>query len=309
FSSYISDIQSGICCFSKSHSYEVQTWQLTFQGDFVNGSVMVIFITLVLLPIFIIGNDKQNSRYEILTVMPFKREEIIFTKWLTSVVVIFVSQLSMVVLSVFMFQINKSIVSQYNNVSSILQWFLILFLISVIIITFIMIIQCVCGPIVAGGIIGLISIIIPSVWNTGIYSIQYIFKGSSISAMIFNVDMFFQGILTGYSIIDIDLLQRNHSLLQLFIEALIQILLLLILLILIFKKMKLENVGNLIIFKTAEYILRVCIIISVMFLFAPFGISEGGALGIGLIRMIVNIIISGVLTHFILDKVIKRINK
>lgn len=128
-----------------------------------NGEYLVIMVFLVIiLATILFKNERQNETYPFIASMPFKRKDIIKTKWFVGSFSIFIS-----------FFINAILISiifytKYKNISTddsgyiIFQWALINILTYISIFTMILFAQTLMGQNIAASIVGSIVIYLPT---------------------------------------------------------------------------------------------------------------------------------------------------
>lgn len=160
------------CVFGDSYNFLVNVQSKTFSNSniivlkrFVSNEY-VIFATILVIAALIIGEDKKHNLYERLISMPFKRADIIRTKWIAGIIIIFVATIfNFMILSLLYFNDRAKLINHFNYME-IVQWFVINFLTYSVILTFFMLIQCLTFSKIIGGIIGISLISIPNILIT-----------------------------------------------------------------------------------------------------------------------------------------------
>lgn len=132
---------------------------------------------LVILVVVLFRSERQNKTYELLASMPFKREDIIVTKWYMGMLSIFISCfIGFIALSVFYTSNIKYIQDSYSIV---LRWSLLQMFIYMAIFTILFFIQTLMGQNIAGSIVGTIIILAPWFILSMISSLIQVYTGLS----------------------------------------------------------------------------------------------------------------------------------
>ncbi|MCY6355258.1 ABC-2 transporter permease [Clostridium sp. ZS2-4] len=141
---------------------------------------MFVFSTigcLVLLVVVLFRSERQNKTYELLASMPFKRKDIIVTKWYMGMLSIFISCfIGFIALSMFYTSNIKYIQDSYSIV---FKWSLLHMLMYMSIFTILFFIQSVMGQNIAGSIVGAIIIVVPFFILTMISELIRVYAGLS----------------------------------------------------------------------------------------------------------------------------------
>jgi ABC-type transport system involved in multi-copper enzyme maturation permease subunit len=247
-------------------TYSYNDYYLHFFGDFYqsgNGIFVFLMGTLILIGTFAIGIDIMGRKYDSLNAMPFKREEIIFTKWIIAALTVVIPMLLSFVVMSFVYAGNKDILKVYMDGNMILQWTLINCLAYLFIVTFIMLIQSLSGKNILGGVVGSIFLILPMGLSMLISEIlrvlalnpnilsqgQYSNMLKSIESMALNSSL---------GLYNLDLSDKYMlSFQKESVILVVAIVILVILLIYSFKKIPLERNGYVVIFKPLEMIFKI----------------------------------------------------
>lgn len=132
---------------------------------------------LVILVVVLFRSERQNKTYELLASMPFKRKDIIVTKWYMGMLSIFISCfIGFIALSMFYTSNIKYIQDSYSIV---LKWSLLHMLLYMTIFTILFFIQSVMGQNIAGSIVGAIIILAPWFIISMISSLIQVYAGLS----------------------------------------------------------------------------------------------------------------------------------
>ncbi|KGM94554.1 membrane protein [Clostridium novyi A str. 4552] len=122
---------------------------------------VIMTILIIAIATCVVGYDLIGKKYDILSSMPFKKKEIIFTKWLS----IFTTMIIPLAIGYFImyavYFMNIELLGSYATSRMILTWICMNLLVSIFIFTFIMLIQCLSGICGLGGIVGAIFLILP----------------------------------------------------------------------------------------------------------------------------------------------------
>lgn len=147
-----------------------------FFGDFfINGPSQALALgSMILIGTFAIGIDIMGRKYDSLNSMPFKREEIIKTKWIIAALTAIIPMVLSFIVMRIVYSGNKDILKGYFDGTMIFQWFLISTLTYLFVVTFIMLIQSLSGKNILGGIVGSIFLILPmglTILFDGVFSV------------------------------------------------------------------------------------------------------------------------------------------
>lgn len=219
--------------------------------------------TSILIGTFIIGIDIMGRKYDLLNSMPFKREEIIITKWIIAALTAIIPMvLSFIVMSV-VYSGNKDILKDYMDGNMIFQWFLINTLAYLFIVTFIMLIQSLSGKNILGGVVGSIFLILPmglTILIDGFFSVLALNPNILSQEHYFNIMKKVEAIGINSSLGIYNLNLSDEYMFSIYGKSAvlaIAILVLFILLIYSFKKIPLERNGYIVIFRPLEMIFKV----------------------------------------------------
>ncbi|KEH85312.1 membrane protein [Clostridium novyi A str. 4540] len=234
---------------------------------------VLMAILIIAIATCVVGYDLIGRKYDILSSMPFKKKEIIFTKWLS----IFVTMIVPLAIGYFIiyavYLMNINLLGSYVTSRMILTWICMNLLVSIFIFTFIMLIQCLSGICGLGGIVGAIFLILPIGLSMLINSIISLYGFSK------NLT-YFQGIQDKivdicssltlpsycfrilYEVPDLDDLYywSNKYYMPIKLRIIILIIATIItfaLMIYAFNRFKLEKIGNIITFKPLEPIFKI----------------------------------------------------
>lgn len=132
---------------------------------------------LVILVVVLFRSERHNKTYELLASMPFKRKDIIVTKWYMGMLSIFISSfIGFIALSVFYTSNIKYIQDSYSIV---LKWSLLHMLMYMAMFTILFFIQSVMGQNIAGSIVGAVIIVVPWFILTMISELIRVYGGLS----------------------------------------------------------------------------------------------------------------------------------
>lgn len=277
-----------------------------------NGRYIFILLTIIVMAVVIVGRDRTNKGYETLGSMNFKREEIIMTKWITGVLTLLLFLLIIFVYIEIIWFSNKNLKFFGLTQGMLFQWFIINFLTFVFIYTFIVLIECLCGKEVLGGILGSIFLILP----IGLIGLVFGFIDIiTIKSHKFNDEVMMNiGSLVNtfaeratLSIYNMDYYKGNPGLRSFIL--LISIVVLVALIIIAFKNNDFEKNGYVSMFKPLEYVLKIGVsvcfgmLISIIILLNLISKEKNVYMPtIGIITFI----ISGIIVYFITHKLIEK---
>ncbi|MEL7597366.1 MAG: ABC-2 transporter permease [Clostridiaceae bacterium] len=139
--------------------------------------VLSTIACLVILVVVLFRSERQNKTYELLASMPFKRKDIIVTKWYMGMLSIFISSfIGFIALSVFYTSNIKYIQDSYSIV---LRWSLLHMIMYMAIFTILFFIQTLMGQNIAGSVVGAIIILVPFFILSMISSLIQVYMGLS----------------------------------------------------------------------------------------------------------------------------------
>lgn len=121
-------------------------------------SVIMIFLIIMLVTLMF-QNERSNSTFGFLASIPYKREEVIKTKWIVGVITIIIPMvISLICISIF-YKYNKSFID--DNYFIILRWFFITTLQYICIYSGLFLCQTLMGQNIISSIVGAIIIYVP----------------------------------------------------------------------------------------------------------------------------------------------------
>lgn len=148
---------------AKGRDFHYENFDYTFRYLF-NGfdtSKLLFIMSIIFLGSFLIGIDFSGKKYEFLTSLPYSREEIIKTKYIVGLLVIFISFTISFGVILTTFSNNIAILSYYLSYEFLFKYYFINLLIYIFIFLFIMLIQSLCGKNILGGVLGGIFLLLP----------------------------------------------------------------------------------------------------------------------------------------------------
>lgn len=236
-----------------------------FTDFFATGQGLVVALTgtLIIFGTFVVGIDIMGRKYDSLNAMPFRREEVILTKWVIAALTVIIPMLLSFVVISFVYAGNKDILEAYMDGNMIFQWFLINSLAFLFVVTFIMLIQSLSGKNVIGGIVGFIFLILPIglfMLISGFIRVLRLNPYILPEEQYYNLLKKFESIAynTSLGFYNFDL--RDDFAISVYEKSWIlavAIIVLVILLVYSFKKIPLERNGYIVIFKPLEMIFKV----------------------------------------------------
>ncbi|MFA9397178.1 MAG: ABC-2 transporter permease [Clostridiaceae bacterium] len=249
-------------------------WNFSYSFNEFNEHRIFFSIIIIILASLIIGMDYSNRKYEFLTTLPFKRQEIIITKYITAIIVVVIPIIIEFITTLSLFNSNKDILYSYISYNILIKWFILNILVYIFILTFTMVIQLLCGKNLIGGILGSIFLVIPLgfssllnelikilnykaytnqvTWTTNLY---YKIDNLSfkLSPAAYNMNFFKYKNDDYYNLYDQLILKFPTRIIILIIVIAIGIYILYIL----FNKFPIERSGYILIYKPTEYILEI----------------------------------------------------
>lgn len=253
-----------------------------------------INIMLIFFSVFVImAVDSINKQYEMVNAMPYSRNQIILSKWITAIVVIIIPEIISYCVFTILYFTNYSKMSICNNYSFTFMWMLISILSHVFLVTFIMFIQSLFGNNVAGAIA---SILILFFWAVGGELIDTVFNIYKINTHAK------QGLLL---VPFYNTVESYNPLLKICI-LIIFILIFFTVMIKLFKRALLENIGNLNLYKVAELVIRIFIVVNIAMVIVAIT-SDRFFKENNRMSTLVGII-SVVILYYAYGKIIKRVN-
>lgn len=253
--------------FTQSQIFEMNK-NLLFRHLQNGDSFFILTILIIAIATFVVGYDLIGRKYDILNSMPFKKKEIIFTKWLSIFTTIIIPLAIGYFIVYIVYLMNIDLLGSYVTSRMILTWIVMNLLVSIFVFTFIMLIQCLSGICGFGGIVGAIFLILPIGLGTLIVSLisSYGFsKGfnhfQNIQDKIYDIcssltlSSYCFNIL--YDIPDYYIKEYYMPIKLRIIILIISIIITFLLMMYAFSKFKLEKIGNIIAFKPLEPIFKI----------------------------------------------------
>lgn len=147
----------------KKGNFNYDSYEYTFNLLFSNTDTgkLLFIISIILFASIMVGNDFVNKKYELLAALPYKREEVIITKYIVTVIITVISFTISFIAALIAFKNNQTLLSCYLSYSSLYKFYFINLLIYVFTVTFTMLIQTLCGKNILGGIFAGIFLILP----------------------------------------------------------------------------------------------------------------------------------------------------
>jgi ABC-type transport system involved in multi-copper enzyme maturation permease subunit len=228
---------------------------------------IMIFIPLVICATTLAGEEFSGKKYEIFSAMPFRREEIVVSKWIMGTMTFLFPLLITYLMLLVNFKLNKDILSGILSYGIIFKWLIFNALEFSFVFTFIMLIEFLTGKNILGGILGIIFLFLPlGLFMLLAVNTQFIGKyikiepferaSENTSLVLYNMDGIFSS---------------HNSFLAPELRIIIlaaAIIICLLLSIYAFKKYPLENIGSVIAFKKLELIFKIGVSICFGLLFS-----------------------------------------
>lgn len=142
-------------------NYENYSYTMDSMFKSMDPNMFLFIATVILFASIMVGNDFVNKKYELLAALPYKREEIIATKYIVTVIITVISFTISFFTVLITFKNNHTLLSYYLSYSSLFKFYFIYLLIYIFIITFTMFIQTICGKNILGGIFAGIFLVLP----------------------------------------------------------------------------------------------------------------------------------------------------
>lgn len=135
-----------------------------FNNEFIRNPgnfVLILVITMVFLAVIIMKHERSAHEHMLVASMPFTREEVIGTKWITGALgVVLPFAINYILLNLILIS-NYSLIGNYIEFSTILKWLLLCLLTALSVFTFSLFVQTVMGGYIYGGIVGSILLYTP----------------------------------------------------------------------------------------------------------------------------------------------------
>jgi hypothetical protein len=257
FVNTVQSLQKEVSQGTFNNSYVHHFEQVFLKGD---ASQVVLIGTLILLGTFIVGIDIMGRKYDSLSSMPFKREEIIISKWIVAALTVIVPVILSSIVITFIYIGNKSVLAGYMNGSMIFQRALINSLTYLFVVTFIMLIQGLSGKNILGGVVGTIFLLLPM----GLFVLTSAFlRTLTLNPNILSEKRYFaitdkfESIAMNISLAGYSCAINNLSIYQKAFVLAVVIPILVILLVYSFKNIPLERNGYIVIFAPLEIIFKI----------------------------------------------------
>lgn len=127
-----------------------------------NGSSFFTLLIIIIISFWVIGKERQNKNNEFLATMPFFREEIIGTKWITITLSIIIPMIINLIIVMLIFSSNRATYSNFQEMQQFLfYWVFVKSLMLIFVSTFIMFVQSISGRVFVGGLLGSIFLLVP----------------------------------------------------------------------------------------------------------------------------------------------------
>lgn len=282
------------------------------------GSCAMLMLVLVLLfSILLFKGEKQDSTYSLMASMPFKRKDIIVTKFKVGVLSMFIAYfINFIITTIFYFSNTQYIFTTYYDVPA---WFLMNFLFSVFFFSFIVLIHTMIGQYFVATITAPIILTVP--YGVGRYLLNIIRMQLNIP---FNNPNYIKinNIINHtnvYSLPEVDYkwLGGNNSIFvysnysKKVIILIVLIIAVFILAVTIYNKVKLENINSVLIFKFLEPIFKwgVAICFGMLVSTTNITVQYEQTAKSSLIIIYVLLFIGTLIGYFITNKILKVYNK
>jgi ABC-type transport system involved in multi-copper enzyme maturation permease subunit len=141
--------------------YENYSYSFNLIFNYTDSSHLLFMISIIMFASIMVGNDYANKKYEFLASLPYKREEIIITKYAAAVIITVISFTISFIAVLLTFKNNQPLLSYYLSWSFLYKYYFANLLVYIFIITFTMLIQTLCGKNILGGILSGIFLILP----------------------------------------------------------------------------------------------------------------------------------------------------
>lgn len=283
-----------------------------YMGYMTSSNILAIF-SIIAVIIIIIGIDSLNNRYELLNSMPYTRTQIIFNKWLITILIVLIATIISFIVLFFMYVYNFNTFATYNSFLDLIKWFILTVLTYAFIVTFMVCIQCLCGNVISGGLISGLVIYSFYTWRemssellSQLYKYNLNFSKFVDSKFI---DSDFSYISSTINLFAYDtsihpIYKATYPFISGIIVLIIASLVSMGLMIKVFNMNKLEKLGNIVMYKPLEYALKIWIALSVAAIGAILGIilfSETNKLLGGTVVFF----IFGILSYYSVHKIIR----
>lgn len=141
--------------------YEDYLYSFDLMFKYTDSSQLLFMISIIMFASIMVGNDYANKKYEFLSSLPYKREEIIVTKYAAAVIITVISFTISFAGVLLTFKNNQSLLSYYLSYSFLYKYYFANLLVYIFTLTFTMLIQTLCGKNILGGILSGIFLILP----------------------------------------------------------------------------------------------------------------------------------------------------
>ncbi|NEZ45805.1 ABC transporter permease [Clostridium niameyense] len=279
---------------------------------------MLILVLVLLFSILLFKGEKQDSTYSLMASMPFKRKDIIVTKFKVGVLSIFIPYfINFIITTIFYFSNTQYIFTTYYDVPA---WFLINFLFTIFFFSFIVLIHTMIGQYFVATITAPIILIVP--YGLACYLLDVIRMQLNIS---FNNPNYVKinniiNHMNVYSVPEADytwlggnrsiFVYSNYGKKVIILVALITAVF--ILAVTIYNKVKLENINSILIFKSLEPIFKWGVAICFGVLISTINsnaIQYEQSTKSSLLIIYILLFIGTLIGYFITNKILKVYNK
>ncbi len=237
-------------------------------GNFVIIEILVVFL------IFMVISMDRGKNYEILSVMPFNRREILKAKYFVSMESVIVPTVISYIIVTFMYFANITIIGPYVDYKLLLFGCILNLLVLILEVTILITVQYICGIGIVGAVLGAVVLALPSIlisliinfmqaleynplfknaieYRVTKYKAMFSFLGEWINPMGYNQSFQQYFPLTGGNVMQLDI--RNFKMNMFYIRCSIIIFSIIIFYLLsyyAFNKNKLENTGTIFMFSS-----------------------------------------------------------
>ncbi|KGM98480.1 ABC-2 transporter permease [Clostridium botulinum] len=241
------------------------------EGYFGYDRYLILVLSVIFIGSIISSYDLLGHKYDVLNSMPFKREEIIIAKWSMSFLCCIVPIIISYITVFLVYFMNRDFMGKYVTENIIFKWGSINILIFIFVLMFIMFIQSLSGVSIIGSIIGGILLVVPFEivdMVSGLIRIkffdphngQYMWEAYDklnsvfhdiakvVSPVTYNRHLLFEGFQGSRGVLNV-----NTKIIILTVTIII----LGVLLVYSFKKVPLERMGYIVVFKPLEVICKI----------------------------------------------------
>lgn len=291
----------------------ISSYRVSFTESInANTSIGFIFFCSIIIFIagFLVSSDRNNRGYETLSSMNFKREQIIITKWIcgTAAIVIPFTIVSFYVIFKFMMCPNAYIIP--DAVPRLFQWWIINMLVVVFIFTFMMLIECLSARPIFAAAVGSIFLILPVALPELIisYIYMFVFQNKHLINAFYNFHYIINRVENNLFLAAYNVNYEGRFAINALV-LLTAIIICFVLMVYAFKNAALEKTGYLILFEPLKPIFKIGVsaCFAMTFSLCAYGIEDtlshdfSGKISIAVIVLI----LSGIITYFVTNKLIK----